>query len=445
MKPNLDYDGVIVQGNNVNDPQGKYLVFIPELNTNQQHQIKPFWATNEVNGNVLSRWTNPESNMVSSSGSYFPLREGMNVNVRFRTESVNSAYINRIKTNSPMLLEPVLRDEQYLINKTIRGSYILQDDSVGETHISNLNGKTNIIMDDSRILLKVTEGMTQAGVVSDGGFEVEKNGMTYNIGNVTFRVDLSGITMNVGDNILSITESGVNFFTKKLNLEANDNLYIKSNNIKITGSETLQLFSNDLKATGNTNLNLVGHNVKMEADPLGSVHINGAYISVESLINTSIKGSNVEVIALANFYANSPIMNLTSMMGTISSTTLALDSSTMLMDGTILSNIGAAKSLAVSGTATNTVLSASLYAAYMGISMGTSTTDPISGSINSILVSTVPGSSSPIGNMIKPFNLSRSVGSDIQQKLGRIQTSDNNYKESVTKVVTERLEHGFTV
>ena len=444
MVPEKDYEGVIVVGNNTSDTKGKYPVFIPELNVSLSNEIKPFWMTNEITGNVLSRWKIPGSDEVYSAGSYFPLSEGMKVNVRFRTDSYNSGYINRIKTNSPLLYETVLRDDHYLINKTKRGSYILQDDATGETHISNLMGKTNIILDNDRILLKVTEGgKVNGGTVSYSGFEIEKTGMTYNIGNVTFRVDETGITMNVGDNIFSMTESGTSFFTNKLNLETESQLNIKSGRLKLTGTESLDLFSNDTKITGNTNLNLTGHNIKVEADPLGSVHLNGAYLSLQSLITTSIMSPNIDMKAITNLSISSPILSMHSTVGTISATTLALDSATTLMDGTILSNMGVAKSLAVSSLATNTALNTGLYATYMGLSMSTSMSDPISGAVNSTLVSLIPGSSNPIGYNIKPFNIAKVVGADISQKLAKVISSDNFYKENHVTLINGRIRHGI--
>ena len=442
-----EYEGFIVPGNNSNDPSGKYFVFIPELSYNSGTSFAPFEAANEISGNGLTRWRDFTTDEVFSSGSYKPLQIGMKVAVKFRTTSLNSAYICRVKTNSPMLLPASVRDQQYIINKTIKGSYIIQDDSTGETYIVNANGKTNIIMDNNRILLKVTQGAKANGaVVHNGGFEVEESGMTYTIGNVGFRVDESGIIMNVGDNIFAMTESGVSFKSRKLDLDVDNALNIKAEYVKITGLSDLNLFSNDTKITGNTNMNITGHNIKIEPDALGSLHLYGSYIYVSSLVNTSIKGTNVDISGLVNTSISGPIMTMSGQQVTLSGPSLAIDAASIMMDGMILGNMGVGKAVGTSSVVMNKTVSASLYAAFAGISFGTMLSDPISGSINSVLVSTVPGTANPVGNLLTPFRLSKVVGGDISQKLSKVLISDNAYKDNVSKnIFGERITHGISI
>ena len=194
MEVGKEYEGHIVNGNNSNDQRGLYLVFIPELDHNTNGKITPFWAQNCIAGNNFSRWKDFETGEILSSGSYKPLQPGMRVAIKFRTSSLNSCYIDRVKTDSPMLLPTSIRDQQYIINKTVKNSYIIQDDSVGETHIVNANGKTSIIMDNNRILLKVTEGAKEnASTIHNSGFEIEESGMTYTIGNVGFSFNLDPV------------------------------------------------------------------------------------------------------------------------------------------------------------------------------------------------------------------------------------------------------------
>ena len=47
MEVGKEYEAHIVDGNNSNDQRGLYLVFIPELNHNNQDKVKPFlyWAS----------------------------------------------------------------------------------------------------------------------------------------------------------------------------------------------------------------------------------------------------------------------------------------------------------------------------------------------------------------------------------------------------------------
>jgi hypothetical protein len=449
MEVGKEYEAHIVDGNNSNDQRGLYLVFIPELNHNNQDKVKPFWVQNCIPGNNFSRWKDFATGEIKSAGSYTPLASGMVVVVKFRTRSLNSGYIDRIKTTSPMLLPTSVRDQQYVISKTAKNSYIIQDDSTGETHIVNANGKTNIIMDNNRILLKVTEGAkANGGTVHSGGFEVEESGMTYTIGNVGFRVDETGIIMNVGDNIFSMTESGISCFTKKMDLSAESKLNITSQQTKITGMESMSLFSNDMKITGNTVLNLTGHNIKLEPDILGSLHLSGSYIYISSLVNTSVKGTNVEISGLVNTDVSGPILTLSGQQATISAPSIAIDGSAIMLDGMILGNMGAAKAVGTASKAMNIGLAASLYAAYAGISFGTFLNDPISGSVNSILVSTVAGSATPVGNLLQPFRLSKVVGADIVQKLANVLISDNYYKTAMSNTnghFGERITHGISI
>ena len=447
MEVGKEYEGHIVNGNNSNDQRGLYLVFIPELDHNTNGKITPFWAQNCIAGNNFSRWKDFETGEILSSGSYKPLQPGMRVAVKFRTSSLNSCYIDRVKTDSPMLLPTSIRDQQYIINKTVKNSYIIQDDSVGETHIVNANGKTSIIMDSNRILLKVTEGAkANASTIHTGGFEIEESGMTYTIGNVGFRVDETGIIMNVGDNIFSMTESGSSFFTKKFDLNADEKINMKTDNFKLTGLSTLNLYSNDTKITGNTVMAMTGHNIKIEPDLLGSVHVLGSYVNISSTVNTSIRGSNVSIAGLVNTSVSGPILTLSGQQATLSAPSIALDGTSIMLDGMILGNMGAAKSIGTSAVLMNTSIDLSLYSSFAGISFSSMLSDPISGSVNSILVSSVAGAASPVGNLLQPFKLSKVVGSDISQKLANVLVSDNYYKDNLTtKPFGERIKHGITL
>lgn len=442
-----EYEGFIVPGNNSNDPSGKYFVFIPELSYNSGTSFSPYEAANEISGNGLTRWKDFATGETFSSGSYKPLQVGMKVGVKFRTTSLNSAYICRVKTDSPMLLPASVRDQQYVVNKTVKGSYIIQDDSTGETHIVNSNGKTNVIMDDNRILLKVTKGGRADGaIVHDGGFEVEESGMTYTIGNVGFRVDESGIIMNVGDNIFYMTESGISLKSRKMDIDIDNALNVKAEHTKITGLADLHLFSNDTKITGNTAMNITGHNIKIEPDALGSLHLYGSYIYVSSLVNTSIKGTNVDISGLVNTSISGPVMTVSGQQLTLSGTSMAIDATSIMMDGMILGNMGIGKAIGTSSVVMNKTIDLSLYASFAGISFGTMLSDPISGSINSVLVSTVPGTANPVGNLLTPFRLSKVVGGDISQKLSKVIVSDNAYKDNVSdKIFGERITHGISL
>lgn len=447
MEVGKEYEGHIVNGNDSSNQRGLYLVFIPELDYNTNGSISPFWAQNCTAGNNFTRWQDFDTGEIHSSGSYKPLQPGMRVSVKFRSNSVNSCYIDRVKTDSPMLLPSSVRDQQYIINKTLKNSYILQDDSTGETHIVNANGKTSIIMDNNRILLKVTDGAkANGGTIHSGGFEVEESGMTYTIGNVGFRVDETGITMNVGDNIFSMTESGGSGFFKKLDLHADERMNIKADHLKLTGSSDLNIYSNDTKITGNTVMSITGHNIKLEPDFLGSVHVYGSYINISSTINTSIKGTNVSVAGLVNTSVSGPILTLSGQQATLSAPSIALDGTSIMLDGMILGNLGIGKAIGTASVAMNMGIDASLYGAFAGISFASMLSDPISGSINSLFVSTVPGTANPVGNLLQPFRLSKVVGADVPQKLANVLVSDNYYKENIsTKPFGERVKHGIVI
>ena len=441
-----EYEGYIVPGNNVNDASGKYYAFIPELSYNSGTTFAPYEVENCVSNN-FTRWRDFATGEVKSAGSYTPLQTGMKVGIIFRTTSLNSAYVNRIKSDSKMLLPATVRDQQYVVSKTAKGSYILHDDSTGETHIVNANGKSNIIMDNNRVLIKITEGAKADGsTIHTGGFEVEESGMTYTIGNVGFRVDESGIIMNVGDNIFSMTESGISLKSRKMDMDIDNALNVKAEHTKITGLADLHLFSNDTKITGNTAMNITGHNIKIEPDALGSLHLYGSYIYVSSLVNTSIKGTNVEVSGLVNTSISGPITTVSGQQLTLSGTSMAIDATSIMMDGMILGNMGIGKAIGTSSIAMNMATNTALYGAFAGISFGTMLSDPISGSVNSVLVSTVPGTANPVGNLLTPFRLSKVVGSDISQKLAKVLVSDNTYKANVSEnIFGERVTHDITI
>jgi len=435
------FEGTILDGNNSVEEQGKYLVYVPALIANKEVLFKPLWMDNEVNDHRYGGWINAHTKQVETAGSYLPLQIGMRVEVSFRSNSLGSGYINKIKSEYPLPMDSSKRDNYYLLNKTKGGSYIIQDDASEYTHICHNNGLSNIVLDNDGVTMTTTSGDINTGLRVKSSFNFNDIGCVLQIGNSHISVDETGVKLQAGDNYLSITESGIDVVSKnKLKFNADSSIVMNGSQVNITGLETMNLYSGDMKITGNTVVNITGKDVVL--DSIIGTFVKGTYVNIEGLIQTQVSGPIVKLSSLTNLFIDAPVLDLKSEMFNIGAPNISIASANISIDGTILQGLGIATGISTSLHAMNMALNIGVSSSGMAMSLGTSMNDPISGTANALMVSALPGSAIPVGYQIEDAKKITSIGTDIIQKLSLMNNIEkNNAKKINDQFYNLRKEH----
>jgi hypothetical protein len=401
------YIGIVLDGIDL-EKHNKFPIYIRSLSSPGQKNI--FWATNEIAGNNFSRWIDPrqhasQASAKRSAGSYFPLAIGMIVEVIFRTTDISDGYVSKILNAQGLLpLNDKLKNDFYLLCKSVNNSYIYIDDNREIIHMMNAGGKTNVLLDSDKIVLHVGElknGGTD-GITDECIAEISDSGMIFKYLDNFIRMDASGIILSAGTksaSYIQITENGIKYGSNgDITLNSTKNLNLIGNNTYLTGIETVDVYSTNTKISGAQMLNLTGNVVSI--DSMLETYIKGGHIKIDALLKLSLSSLMVETTALANLYMSS--LNYTNTSGVITNDAplTVNNSATTLQDGVILSNMQFARSSATSMNLTQKGLSLSteLAAASMVTAMGTN--DPVSGSIANILNGSLTGSANPANNLI---------------------------------------------
>ncbi len=423
-----EYIGVIRSGVQTASAEGKYLVHIDELTAIAGDNA--IWARNEISGNRFSRWVEIGSGNIKSSGQYSPLKEGMNVNVRFRSNALTSAYITNIIAHSPLPDTPENRDTFHLINKTEKGSWIYQDDSRDITHIAHNDGASNVTLTSDKVLLHVGSpingGLT--GVLKQNAIEVSENGTTMEFGQNSITMDDTGISFRVGKkNAIIITDSGIKLITDGLlEIETDKDIRMKSATYYNTASNEINLSSNVIRSTGNTRNIMTGNEVQLSAKTL--IYLKSdTNVQIDALARTAITGSLIEVVADLNVYMTGQVIDLSSTSLVLEGDAVAIGSSVIQMDGLIMAGMGLGSAVASATLALNKTMSAGLDLGGMGIAAATGFNDPITATMTSAMAASIPGSANPCPNIVEPIFVHAKIGSEISETMRYITAVDASY------------------
>ncbi len=427
-----EYIGVIANGSN-NQLDGKYLVHIRELMASDS-SLKPIWASNEINGGKFSRWVDPSTKMVMSSGSYQPLRSGMMVNVKFRNDSMGSAYITNIISYLPLVDKSEMRDSFYLVNKTLGGSWIYQDDSRNMTHIMQSNGKSNIVLDDSGVTLHsgMPIGNGVGGVLLKNAFHVGDGGTKLEFGNSSIILDETGITFKIGDTQLTMTETGIKVHTPgAIEMECDKSLRLKAKETHIQGGEKLQLFSNEVRMTGNTQLAIMSNTINITGASHATLRSSLGEVVIDGMVKTKITAPVLEITSLTNINLDAPTMYIGSQNLTIDAPSMAISSASLMMDGTINHGMGVAKGLGTSMKTMNVTLAKATDAANIALVTSLGNNDVVTGIVNASIVGSIPGAAMPVGEIVKQDIVHAKVGFSVSEKISYITSSNESYNQVV--------------
>ena len=439
-----DFIGVIKEGSSA-DNSGRYMVHIRELNPHDS-SLKPIWAKNEVSGNRFSRWVDFSSRNIFSSGSYFPLHAGMIVNVRFRNNLMESAYISNVVSYIPLIDKEKNRDSFYLLNKTVGGSWIYQDDSRNYTHVMHNNGNSNMVLDDDGITLAVGKTINNGlgGFIPMNAFKVDAGGTKIEFGNNAIICDDTGITLKAGDTIVALTETGLKLLSNgNIDMETKKDINIKGKKAHVSGQQELHLHSNITRVSGGAHLSLTSSVINVKSMQLLSLNSNGQ-VNMHGTIKTKITGPMMEIKALTNLYVNSSVIDITGETTVVDGGSLTLNGGSVMMDGPIMHGIGTASSVATSMKAMNISLGLSTDAANAAVVTALGNSDPVSGVANSIMTSGLCGSADAAGSAVRPVYKAAVLAAGISEKISYV-TSANEAFNQVTYEQFKDLRNTHTI
>lgn len=425
-----EFQGIIYDG--IEDYEGRYKVHIAALYPMSEPILLSL--PNDVLGNKFSRWYDPNLQSIKSSGSYYPLQSGMKVKVKFKNNDINSGYISGIVSEVPLIDSVKNRDTFYLLNKTVNGSYIYQDDSRNITHIMHSNGKSNVFLDDDRVVLSTNEPVNAGKDYSVPLSYVELTKNTFKVSSSIadnyINMDESGIVLRVGNSMLSITSKGIQLDTPgDIKLNQGNALHLKAGKLFLEGSDELHLMGNVVRIAGNTSVNINGGIVSLDSFKTTSIKSNLAVI-VESLSRVKVSGTICELSALTNLSISGLTTTIDGQMLNLSGSVTNIAGGSIFMDGTLNHNLGVASSTANGMVATNLGLNIGVDAAVAATSITSGMNDMISGIVNATLVQTLPGSARFASIGVPPIINSNSA-TGISEAISYIKNSDESYNKIV--------------
>lgn len=396
------YDGIDLEKNN------KYPVYIRQLSNAGQLNI--FFATNEILGNTFSRWIDPmqhasQDSAKLSSGAYFPLCRGMTVEVKFRTDDTTDGYITKIINNQgSMPLSHKLKDNFYLVCKTVNDSYLYIDENRQIMHMMNSNGRTNLLLDSDRVVLHAGELLNGGaqGVKNDSIIEVTTSGISLKFGTNYIKIDDSGIVLSAGEkskSYLQITEAGIRMGADEdVIIKSEKNLNVIGQHLYTTGIEDYNIHSTNTKISGAQMLTLTGNTVSIDSSL--ETYIKGSHIGIDALMKLNLSGLMIDVNALSTLYLDSIMYTNKSEVNTTKTDVLVNASSVIMNDGTVMSNMQFGTSAAENMAAVQLAMSTATEAAAAALTIGMGFNDPVSGTIANIMNSTLSGAANPANNLL---------------------------------------------
>jgi len=229
------YEGVVLDRDDPKD-QGRYYVYIPELQFNDLTQNPPVnnkysgvWCYNCVGSNFI-RYTETELRDYSnknSFGSYLPLKPGTHVLVGFPTEDNktfwNTGYILNLLTYEKPPNDD--RDNFYLIMTTDKESWAFIDETGEQFAVSFHSGKSNVWGKEDVIQISKESGTV---------VEVHDDHITafHNSGNY-IHIDGDQITAKIGGSFIKLSSDHISLKSDSIYIQGDSLVAIEGGAVQI--------------------------------------------------------------------------------------------------------------------------------------------------------------------------------------------------------------------
>lgn len=342
---NKIYQGTILPYHDKMNPS-KYAVHIPVLHSTPQGRMdgKYSWADNEYSNNYQS--VKKKNNQYMEFGNYMPLEPELTVLVRFRSTHADSAYIIGVAPEHSKIPENVDKDNYYLVCATKNQSKIYVDDTKNRIHLSQHDGKSDIMMDDYGITLQMND-TTTAKTTMLSKMELSENGFLVQFGENKFTFNETGFAITYGENrtFLKMTKKGIEVVGEEfINLSTTGPMNIYGETMNITGEGSLNLRGTNTKLTGLQKLAMNGNIIHMEG--VMDTHIkSGMSLNIESLLHLSVSAiiSDQQYTGMSNIFTS--MENKVTSLAVETSSMKAEAISSIASDGMLMKGMGIATSL----------------------------------------------------------------------------------------------------
>ena len=229
------YEGIVLDRNDPKD-QGRYYVYIPELQFNDLTETPPvknkysgIWCYNCIGSNFI-RYTEAELREfknTNSYGSYMPLKPGTHVLVGFpedKNKTVwNTGYILNLLTFEKPPNDD--RDNFYLLMTTDKESWAFIDENREQFAVSFHHGRSNVWGKENVIHLSKDSGTV---------VEVHDDHITafHNTGNYV-HVDGNQITAKIGGSFIRMTNEHISIKSANVYIQGDSLVAIEGGSVKI--------------------------------------------------------------------------------------------------------------------------------------------------------------------------------------------------------------------
>jgi len=364
---NKIYQGTILPYQDKLNPT-KYAVHIPDIHYSPtgKMELKYIWADNEYTNNY--QCLKKQNGDYMEFGDYIPLEPELTVLVKFRTQHLDSAYIINVASEHKKIPEYVDKDNFYLLCSTKNQSKIYIDDTKNRIHLSQHNGKTDIMLDDYGITLQINDTSTSKTVMQSK-MELSENGFLIQFGEnkLTFNETGFGITYGENRTFFKMTKKGIELVGEEfLNITSTGPLNIYGETTNITGEGSLNLRGTNTKLTGLQKLAMNGNIIHMEG--IMDTHIkSGLSLNIESLLHLSVSAviSDQQYTGMSNIFT--AMENKVTSISVETSSMKAEAISTMVKDGMTMSGMGIAASIGSSVSSSVSATMIGLKASMLGL------------------------------------------------------------------------------
>lgn len=287
-----EYSGIVL---GEPDPKniGRYKVYIPEMMSKLSNSSDGIWVQNEIHKHKFHRYVDTKARISdedASYGSYMPLQPGTRVFVLFKSESMDSGYIDRIASFDTIPGQNANRDNFYLALKTTKGSWIYVDEELGIMQFVFHNGKVEFMMTDEFVQLYKGEPKAagKEGVLPKSLIHMDNEKIVCTVEDNTFteiKKESIKLSVNSGSSSIFMDPNTINIRSANVKINGESAVHLKGADMQLNASSFgIQSSSVDIN-TGITNIsgpvNLVG---PAKSSPGTSIAVDGLnYADLEKL------------------------------------------------------------------------------------------------------------------------------------------------------------------
>ena len=359
-----EYLGTVLAYKDEVEPNKVY-VDIPELNSTSNisnNRSTPISVSNPLTYKFINM--KDENGNVVTSGSYYPIKPGTDVYIKFRTDNINSGYITGLgdrSSGSPVAVGSSPNDSVIIYADEKNRIYL--DPQKDRFHISTGTGKTDFFMDSEGIIMQCN---APGGEYYQSYLELSPQGFVIKIGEKTLLFNESGFAINQGK------DSGTSFIMTNKGVTLSADKYIK-----FSTQGEFNIYGENTYIQGESDMNVKGNVTKISGNQRAAINSSVVHINswldthVKAGLNLSLEGQlkmssrsilhNENTLGIKNSYGT--LNTETKMIHSNSTLTGATGTVTGLEDGLKLKDMGL-------GVGVSSSTNATVNTSFLGIELG---------------------------------------------------------------------------